>query len=237
MIKIPATKEGLPAITQAIRKGININVTLIFSIERYQEVMDAYLLGLEQRIEQGEPIDAIASVASFFVSRIDTEVDDRLGDLVDRGKVLLVRARELQGNLAIASAKLAYESHKNIFSSERFNHIKDAGGKIQRPLWASTSTKNPLYPDTMYVSSLIGPHSVNTVPPKTLTAFKDHGVVALTLESGLDAAREALENLAAVGISLAEVTQALEDQGVRLFADAFTALLESIEKRRQAAIE
>jgi transaldolase len=236
MVKIPATREGLPAISQGIENGVNINVTLIFSLDRYHEVMDAYLIGLERRLERGEPIDNIASVASFFVSRIDTNVDDRLWELVDRGKVLMVRAREMQGTLAIASARLAYKMHKAVFSSERFARLSSQGARAQRPLWASTSTKNPDYLDTMYVDELIGPGTVNTVPPKTLEAFKDHGKVALTLDSNLDKAQNALDDLASIGISLDEVTQELEVQGVKSFADAFTELLESVDQRRLAAI-
>lgn len=236
MVKIPATREGLPAISRAIESGVNINVTLIFSLERYREVMDAYLLGLEHRLDRGESIESVASVASFFVSRIDTYIDDRLWDLVDRGKALLVRARELQGTVAIASARMAYRMHKTVFSSERFEQLRAKGAQVQRPLWASTSTKNPDYPDTMYVDELIGPGTVNTVPPKTLVAFKDHGKVAQTLDSSLDAARNTLEDLASVGISLDEVTKELEIQGVKSFANAFSELLESVEQRRKAAV-
>lgn len=232
MVKIPATIEGLPAITAAIKKGININVTLIFSIERYMKVMDAYLLGLEQRLLSGKPIGQVASVASLFVSRIDTNVDDRLSDMMDAGKLLLIWARELQGKIAIASAQMAYNRYKEVFSSTRFEYLHKQGGRIQRPLWASTSTKNPDYPDTMYVDQLIGPNTINTVPPSTLAAFMDHGVASLTLESDFEASQKALRDLDALGISLKEVTQELEVQGVQTFADAFTALLESIERRR-----
>jgi transaldolase len=237
MIKIPGTKAGLTAITNAIAQGINVNVTLIFSLKRYAKVMDAFLKGLEQRVDAGDPIDQVASVASFFVSRIDTNVDDRLQDLVDRSKILLVRAREVQGKIAIASAKLAFDLNKATFTGERWEKLHAKGGRVQRPLWASTSTKNPEYPDTMYVDELIGPNTVNTIPPKTLKAFEVHGTVALTLESGLDAAREAMADLAYLGISIDEVTQELEIQGVKSFADAFTALLDSVESRRLTAIQ
>ncbi len=234
MVKIPATKEGLPAITQAIEKGININVTLIFSLGRYREVMESYIRGLEYRLGQDKPVDSIASVASFFVSRIDTNIDSRLRDLVEQGMASSVQAEDLQGKIAIASARLAYDLHKSVFSSERFSGLRAIGAQVQRPLWASTSTKNPDYPDTMYVNELIGPNTVNTVPPKTLIAFKDHGEVALTLESCLECARNAMDNLETVGISLKHVTEELEVQGVKSFADAFTELLESIEQRRLA---
>ncbi|MBU1660907.1 MAG: transaldolase [Chloroflexi bacterium] len=234
MIKIPATRAGLPAIAQSIAAGINVNVTLIFSIARYIEVMDTYLSGLEQRLAAGKPIDHVASVASFFVSRIDTNADARLqviADAIDAGGELAERAAALQGKIAVASAKLAYARHKDIFSGNRWTQLKERGGHIQRPLWASTSTKNPAYPDTKYVDELIGPDTINTIPPKTLTAFGDHGSAELTLGADVDAAQAAMDELAAVGISITEVTQELEDQGVKSFADAFTALLDSVEKR------
>ena len=234
MIKIPATREGLPAIKSAIADGINVNVTLIFSIDRYQKVMDAYLTGLEKRLEAGSAIDHVASVASFFVSRIDTNIDNRLQDLVDEGKILLVRARELFGKIAIASAKLAFDLHKKFFSGERWENLEAKGARVQRALWASTSTKNPDYPDTMYVDELIGPNTINTMPPQTLVAFVDHGNPKSSLEADLDAAKNAMDELAYLGISMKEVTNELEDQGVQSFADAFTALLESIEEQRIA---
>jgi transaldolase len=237
MVKIPATQAGLPAITQAIAEGINVNVTLIFSIDRYRDVMEAYLVGLEARLYAGEPIDQIASVASFFVSRIDSNVDQRLDDLVNHGKVLLAHARETKGKVAIANAKLAFALHKEIFNTERFAKLKAKGGRIQRPLWASTSTKDPAYPDTKYVDELIAPGTVNTIPPKTLEAFSDHGNPTLTLEADLDDARKVLEELPFVGISLAEVTQELEIQGVKSFSDAFTTLLDSVETRRLASLK
>jgi transaldolase len=230
MIKIPGTRKGLPAITQSIAAGINVNVTLIFSIERYEKVMEAYLDGLDQRLASGQPIDHVASVASFFVSRIDSNIDSRLESLGGDG------AKELQGKIAVANAKLAYAHHKEIFAGQRWDQLRSAGGNIQRALWASTSTKNPSYPDTKYVDELIGPNTVNTVPPKTLIAFQDHGTAELTLESDLEAAQAAMDELALLDISMAEVTQELEDQGVKAFADAFTALLESVEKRRVAVV-
>jgi len=228
MIKIPATKEGLPAITASIAAGINVNVTLIFSIERYKEVMEAYLSGLENRLAAGQLIDRIASVASFFVSRIDSNVDKRL-DVIGNEK-----ASALQGKIAVANAKLAYAVHKTIFTGERWEGLRGVGANVQRALWASTSTKNPAYPDTKYVDELIGPKTVNTVPPATLIAFEDHGTIDLTLEADLNAAQAAMDGLAALGVSIEEVTQELEDQGVQAFAEAFTALLESVESRRKA---
>jgi transaldolase/glucose-6-phosphate isomerase len=224
MVKIPATKEGVPAIRRAIAAGVNINVTLIFSLQRYAEVMDAYLTGLEDRAAMGHPIDHIASVASFFVSRVDTKIDPRLPD-----------GSELKGKAAIANAKLAYEQYHQTFAGMRWERLKYKGARVQRPLWASTSTKNPAYPDTIYVNNLIGPETVNTVPPATLDAFKDHGVAAMTLVRGLDEAQNDINKLEAAGISMDVVTQELEDEGVKAFADAFDQLLKTIDERRKSA--
>ena len=224
MVKIPATKEGVPAIRKAITAGVNINVTLIFSLKRYAEVMDAYLTGLEDRAALGHPIDHIASVASFFVSRVDTKIDPKLPE-----------GSDLKGKAAIANAKLAYEQYHQTFAGMRWEKLKYKGAHVQRPLWASTSTKNPAYPDTIYVDNLIGPETVNTVPPATLEAFKDHGVAAMTLVRGLDEAEEAIKQLEAAGISMDVVTQELEDEGVKAFADAFAQLLATIDERRKTA--
>ncbi len=183
MIKIPATKAGLPAITKSIAKGINVNVTLIFSIERYEKVMEAYLAGLEQRLAAGLPIESVASVASFFVSRIDSNVDARLEAIGSQP------AANLQGRVAVANAKLAYAAHKKIFAGSRWEKLRASGGYAQRALWASTSTKNPSYSETKYIDELIGPNTVNTVPPATLIAFGEHGSAALTLEADLDPPR------------------------------------------------
>jgi transaldolase len=237
MIKIPATIEGLPAIRQAIAAGINVNVTLIFSIERYIAVMDAYQSGLEQRQAAGLPVNRIASVASFFVSRIDSSVDDRLQAGVDAGQILLVYARELFGKIAIANAKLAFETHKSFFNDTCWKRVAADGARVQRALWASTSTKNPAYPQTMYVDQLIGPNTINTVPPKTLALFAADGVAESTLEGDVAAARSAMDDLADFGISMTAVTQELEEKGVASFADAFTDLLASVEKRRLAALK
>jgi transaldolase/glucose-6-phosphate isomerase len=224
MVKIPATKEGIPAIRKSIAAGVNINVTLIFSLARYAEVMDAYLSGLEDRAAAGHPIDHIASVASFFVSRVDTKIDPRLPD-----------GSDLKGKAAIANAKLAYDQYQQTFAGGRWEKLKYKGARVQRPLWASTSTKNPAYPDTIYIDNLIGPETVNTVPPATLDAFKDHGVAAMTLVRGLDEAHAAIKQLEAAGVSMDVVTQELEDEGVKAFADAFTQLLGTIDERRKNA--
>jgi transaldolase len=235
MIKIPATKAGIPAITAAIAAGVNVNVTLIFSRQRYAEVMDAYLQGLEQRAAAGLPVDTIASVASFFVSRVDTKIDARLQELVQAGGAPAQQAGTLLGKAAIANARLAYADFQQVFTSERFEKLKAHGARVQRPLWASTSTKNPAYRDVIYVEELIGADTVNTVPPQTLTAFLDHGQVRPSLEEDLDGARQALAGLEALGVAMAQVTAELEDEGVRSFSDAFTVLLKAVALRRQTA--
>lgn len=235
MIKIPATKAGLPAITQAIAAGLNVNVTLIFSIERYAEVMEAYLQGLEQRIAKNLPVDSIASVASFFVSRVDTKIDARLQEIVKVNGSQSESASSLMGKAAIANARLAYELFLKVFGAERFKRLEAHGAHVQRPLWASTSTKNPAMRDVIYIEELIGPHTVNTVPPQTLTAFLEHGEVRKSIDIDLDEARQVFSDLAALQISIDEVTNQLEEEGVKAFADAFTALLKTIEDRRQTA--
>ncbi len=224
MVKIPATKAGIPAIRRATAAGINVNITLIFSLTRYAEVMEAYLSGLEDRIAAGRPINHIASVASFFVSRVDSKIDPKLPE-----------GSPLRGQAAIANAKLAYEEFQKIFAGERWEKLKAKGARLQRPLWASTSTKNPAYPDTIYVDNLVGPHTVNTVPPATLDAVKDHGKAEITITKDVDKSRAALSQLEAAGISMAQATQELEDEGVKAFADAITGLLKTIDDRRKNA--
>jgi len=236
MIKIPATKAGIPAIADAIAAGLNINVTLIFSLERYAEVMDAYLMGLERRAAQGLAVDSIASVASFFVSRVDTKVDAFLQEIILKGGAQMEKASALLGKAAIANARLAYADFKRTFGADRFLQLKAKGARVQRPLWASTSTKNPAYRDVLYVEELIGPETVDTVPPQTLVAFLDHGQVRASLEENLDGARQELAALEALGISMRQVTNELEVEGVKSFADAFTVLLSAVEKRTQAAV-
>ena len=226
MVKIPATKAGIPAIRTAIAAGINVNVTLIFSLERYTEVMDAYLSGLEDRVAANEPVNMIASVASFFVSRVDTKIDPRLP-----------KDSALLGKAAIANAKLAYHAFEETFTSARFATLKARfGARAQRPLWASTGTKNPAYSDTVYVDNLIGPDTVNTVPPATLDAFRDHGNAAITITRGLDESHTQLAELEAAGISMNQVTDELEEEGVKSFADAFKVLLDVVEDRRKSAV-
>lgn len=226
MIKIPATKAGLAAIRQSIAAGINVNVTLIFSIERYREVIEAYLSGLEDCLLSGGDIESIHSVASFFVSRLDSKIDPQL----PAGSALL-------GKAAIANAKLAYAVFQEVFNSERFGKLQLSKANFQRPLWASTGTKNPAYPDTLYVDALIGPATVNTVPPKTLDAFREHGQAAMTLSTGLEECRAQVAALEKMGISLQTVTQELEEEGVKSFAEAFDALLASLEARRKSVAD
>src|SRR5215216_1105511 len=223
MVKIPATQAGIPAIRKAIAAGLNINVTLIFSLARYAEVMNAYLSGLEDRVAAGHAIDHIASVASFFVSRVDSKIDPRLTD------------DALKGQAAIANAKLAYDEFQKTFAGRRWENLKVKGARVQRPLWASTSTKNPAYPDTIYIDNLIGPETINTVPPQTLEAIRDHGKVEITITRDLDKAQDAIAQLEAQGISMDVVTQELEQEGVKAFADAFAQLLKTIDGRRTDA--
>lgn len=226
MVKIPATRECIPAIRASIAAGINVNVTLIFSLDRYAAVMDAYLAGLEERVAQDLPVQHIASVASFFVSRVDTKIDPRLP-----------KDSALAGKAAIANAKFAYDAFESIFTSPRFATLKARfRARVQRPLWASTGTKNPAYPDTLYIDSLIGPDTVNTVPPATLDAFRDHGNATLTITRGLEEAQTLFADLKAQGISMTTVTQELEEEGVKAFADAFKTLLDAIEERRKNAV-
>lgn len=235
MMKIPATLEGLPAITRSIADGINVNVTLIFSLQRYKAVMEAYLSGLELRQTSGKSLESIASVASFFISRLDSSVDRRLQAIIKEEGAQAGRAASLMGRAANANAKLAYQLFREVFESERFRRLQANGARLQRPLWASTSTKNPAYADILYVQELIGSFTVNTLPQNTLDAFLDHGEPRLTIEEGVDLARANFEALESLGISLESVTRELEDEGVQAFADAFQALLTSIERKSSQA--
>ncbi|MRS04769.1 transaldolase, partial [bacterium] len=232
MVKIPATKAGLPAIRAAIAQGVNVNVTLIFSLMRYAEVIDAFITGLEDRVLAGKPIDSIASVASFFVSRVDTKVDALLLQLQSDGKISAEDVKAMAGKTAIAQVRMAYTIFEKQFGSARFQSLKTKDAQYQRPLWASTSTKNKAYRDVIYVEELIGDHTVNTVPPQTLAAFADHGKAHLTLSNDLDGARSTLERVETLGISMDSVTQELEDEGVQAFATAFDGLIQSIEAKR-----
>ena len=235
MIKIPATEAGIPAIETAISEGINVNITLIFSVMRYREVMDAYLSGLEIRSGKGHPVEGIASVASFFVSRVDTAVDKILEEKSASAKDAAQKALfgGLLGQVAIANSKAAYAEFEEVFAHERFRALKVQGAQLQRPLWASTGTKNPAYRDVLYVESLIGPNTVDTVPPATLDAFRDHGQVSETLIEGLDEAKKILEKLAFAGIALSQVTQDLEKAGVELFNEAYLKIIKRIQEKRK----
>jgi transaldolase len=229
MIKIPATSEGLPAITASIAAGVNVNVTLIFGLENYKAVADAYMAGLEQlavkgpKAKGGHSLDRIASVASFFVSRVDTAVDK---ELEKKG------AGSLLGKIGIANCKLAYAEYRRILGGPRWRELAAKGARAQRVLWASTSTKNPAYPDTLYVDGLIGPDTVNTLPPETLKAFVDHGRAAETLTVDVAGARGQIQEMAGLGIDFEAVTRRLQEEGVEAFAKPFQALLDSIAAKR-----
>ena len=221
MIKIPGTPEGVPAIEQATAEGINVNVTLLFSVEAYEAIAEAYIRGMERRLEEGRPLD-VQSVASFFVSRVDSKVDK----LLEKGG-----HTDLMGEAGIWNARAAYVRFKEIFEGDRFAELREAGAPVQRPLWASTGVKNPKYPDTLYVDTLIGPDTVNTMPEATLEAFEDHGTLARTVDADLDAAARTLDRIREVGVDLDDVSRVLEDQGVAAFAKSFDELIASLSAK------
>lgn len=227
MIKIPGTAQCLPAIQQSISDGININVTLLFGLERYEAVVDAYMSGLEERVEKGQSVDQIASVASFFLSRIDVLVDPMLNE---KG------LDDLKGEIAIALARKAYEIYKREFSSDRFKKLEAKGAKPQRLLWASTSSKDPSFSDVKYVEALIGPKTVNTIPMETLEAFRDHGKAASRLEDDLDKATQALERVEQAGIHLTDISQQLEEEGIEKFNKPYDNLLEAINRQKEKSL-
>jgi transaldolase len=229
LVKIPATKEGLPAIEESIASGIPINVTLIFSLERHREVAEAYVRGLERLVESGGDPGSVASVASFFVSRVDTEADKRLDEAGGHD--------ELKGKLAIANAKLAYQTYKEVFSGDRWQALAGKGASVQRPLWASTSTKNEAYKDTIYVEELVGPETVNTMPRELVEAVLDHGDIrGNTIEEDLDGARKVFEDLKAAGIDYDDVSETLEREGVEKFAKSFKDLFSDVESKRDELV-
>lgn len=228
MIKVPATAEGVLAFQELIEEGININVTLMFSLQQYDQIAEAYLTAMENRLAKAYGLKKIASVASIFVSRLDTKVDKMLESFVTP------KAKSLQGTIAIANAKMAYQRYKQYFQGERWQRLANEGARMQRVLYGSTSTKNPEYPELLYVDNLIGPDTVNTIPPKTLEAFLDHGTVALTLESHLEEARAQLESLPELGINLYDITQELLDEGVEEFNKPYDALIKAIEEKKLA---
>src|SRR3984885_12924268 len=235
MIKIPGTAEGLPAIRQAIGEGININVTLLFAQEVYEKVAEAYIAGLEDLAKRGGNLKKMAGVASFFISRIDTLVDSMIDDKLKTATDAQSQAllKQLKGKVAIANGKLTYQRYQKIFSGPRWDELAAKGAQTQRVLWASTSTKNPAYRDVMYVEELIGPDTVDTMPPATIDAFRDHGRVRNSLTEDVPAAQKTMDDLAQVGVSIKEVTDKLTADGVKLFADAFDKLLAAVAKNTQ----
>jgi transaldolase len=233
-VKIPATKAGLPAIEQMIAEGRSINVTLIFSLERYEAVIDAYIRGLERFVADGGDAKTVSSVASFFVSRVDTEIDKRLEAIAATASEEFAKAaRDLKGKAALAQARLAYALFSERFNGGRFAELAEVGARRQRPLWASTSTKDPSYPDLLYVDGLIGPDTVDTMPATTVEAFLDHGKVERTLEEGPIASREVLDALANAGVDLADVTDLLEQEGLTSFAASFDEVLASLQSKAE----
>jgi transaldolase len=238
MVKIPATKEGLPAIEQSIAEGMNINVTLIFSLERYREVAIAYIAGLERRLREGKSPAGIASVASVFVSRIDTLVDDLLTKKIASASPSdAERLRALMGKSAVANTKMIYQAFKDIFMSDRFKTFEQKEARLQRPLWGSTGTKNPAYSDLLYVDTLIGRDTVNTVPPATYAAFLDHGKPVVSIETDLVGAWKVIADLAAVGVDMRWVMQKLEEDGVSAFEKSFDGLYKNLEAKRKEISE
>jgi transaldolase len=230
MIKVPGTDEGAIAVRRLLADGINVNITLLFAVDAYARIIDAFFDGLEARASHGEPIDRLASVASFFVSRVDTEVDKRLEARIasggDAGQL-----RPLQGKAAVANAKMAYALFQERFRGPRWDSLSSRGARVQRPLWASTSTKNPAYRDVMYVEELIGPHTVNTMPPATIEAVRDHGVVRRTVDQHVDEARETLAAIERAGVSMQDVTAKLLVDGIASFQKSFETLVERLEQK------
>ena len=223
LIKVPGTEAGVAAFEELTAQGVNVNVTLLFAVSRYEDIAEAFLRGLERRLEGGEPIDRSASVASFFVSRVDTKVDEALAG---------TEAEHLRGRAAVANAKIAYESFRRIFSGKRWERLSTAGAHLQRPLWGSTSTKNPDYPDTLYVDELIGPQTVNTMPDATIAAARDHAKPARTVDYDVDGARWVLAKIREAGVDLDDIVlRQLVDEGVQTFADSFDALIETIGRK------
>ena len=231
MIKVPGTAEGSEACRRLIADGINVNVTLLFAVEAHERIIDAYIAGLEERAKAGKPINRISSVASFFVSRVDSEIDKRIDALITATPAKSATLKALKGKAAIANAKLAYALFQKKFAGPRWDALAAKGARVQRPLWASTSTKNPEYRDVMYVEQLIGPNTVNTLPPATLDAFRDHGEVARSVDQDIGSARKVIADLEAAGISLADVTAKLLKDGIASFQKSFDGLLANLEKK------
>jgi len=234
MVKVPGTVDGAVAVRQLTANGVNVNITLLFAIEAYERVIDGYMAGLEDRIEAGKEISHIHSVASFFVSRVDTEVDKRLEALIAKTPANQQTLKSLEGKAAVANAKLAYKLFQSETASPRWKALASKGATTQRPLWASTSTKNPAYRDVMYVEQLIGPNTVNTMPPQTVEAFRDHGVVARTVDTGVDDAQRTIDALERNGVSMRDVTGKLLTDGLASFQKSYETLLAGLEKKTKA---
>ena len=236
MVKIPATAQGVPAIRQCLAEGLNINITLLFSVERYREVMEAYLSAMEERVAAGKPVERIRSVASFFVSRVDTNADKKIDARAreaesDRARQL---ARDLRGKLGIANARVAYQAFEEAFRGARFSRLKERGVALQRPLWASTSTKDPAYPDLYYVEALVAPDSVDTMPPETFDAYRDHGDPKVRIHDDLPGARSVFRGLQELGIDEKQIFRELEEEGVKKFSDSFDSLSKTLEEKEKA---
>jgi transaldolase len=234
MVKVPGTVEGALAVRQLTANGVNVNITLLFAIEAYKRVIDGYIAGLQDRVQAGKEISTIHSVASFFVSRVDTEVDKRLEASIAKSPANQQTLKALEGKAAIANAKLAYKLFQSEIASPRWTALAAKGATVQRPLWASTSTKNPAYRDVMYVEQLIGPDTVNTMPPQTIEAFRDHGVIARTVDVGVDESQRTIDALEQNGISMRDVTAKLLTDGLASFQKSFETLLVGLEKKTKA---
>jgi transaldolase len=234
MVKIPGTKEGIPAIRACLAEGININITLLFSVERYGEVIEAFLSAMEDRVASGRPVDRIRSVASFFVSRVDTNADKKLDAKAKDGGPDAERARALRGRLGIANARIAYQAFEEAFGGPRFAKLREKGVRVQRPLWASTSTKDPAYPDLYYVEALVAPDSIDTMPPETFDGYRDHGDPKVRIHDDLPGARAVFQGLQALGIDDRQIFRELEEEGVQKFSDSYDSLLKTLEKKEKA---
>jgi transaldolase len=231
MVKIPGTAEGVPAIRQCLSEGININITLLFSVARYREVMEAFLSALEDRVKAGQPVASLRSVASFFVSRVDTNVDKKLDALAAAGDT---RAKALRGKLGVANARIAYEAFEEVFATPRWKALEGKGARLQRPLWASTSTKDPAMPDLYYVEALVGPNSVDTMPPETFEAYRDHGDPKVRIRDDREVAQADFRAARDLGISMDQVAVELENEGVTKFSDSFDSLMKAIGEKQRA---
>ncbi|HMF09257.1 MAG TPA: transaldolase [Thermoanaerobaculia bacterium] len=237
MVKIPGTAEGVPAIRACLAEGININITLLFSVARYREVMEAFLSAMEERVRSGKPVEKIRSVASFFVSRVDTNADKKLDAIAKdpaAPEARKRRARELRGKLAIGNARLAYQAFEEVFGASRFAALKGKGVRVQRPLWASTSTKDPAYPELYYVEALIAPETVDTMPPETFEAYRTKGDPRVRIGEDLDGARAAFDGLVELGVDGKQIFRELEDEGVQKFSDSFDGLMKSLSDKRKS---